>query len=398
MTSKKPGERFTPCLIILAAIVAVSLDTSAATPAVRMGESEFAGFMQLSHHPHLAQQDLDGLRWRNVVFDQPEAWYGSAEAIRIAENVLLYQRDIGGWPKNIPMHTVLSANEKRKLQKLQPVDEGATTDNGATFMELIFLSRVYGKTGYEPCRSAFLKGVGYLIEAQYENGGWPQCYPLKDNYSRHITFNDGSMVNIMKVMLAISQRSDTFSIRFDDQTILKAKEAYNRGIGLILKTQYKQGGVPTVWCAQHDAATLEPVQARSYELPSLSGSESADIVLLLMQIENPSEEVVNAIQCAVRWFEKSKIEGIRVESFINEAGKRDRQVVVDQYAPPLWARFYELSDNRPFFCDRDGIKKYSLSEIGYERRNGYGWYTGAPKKVLDLFGEWQARWAPGNKI
>lgn len=24
-----------------------------------------------------------------------------------------------------------------------------------------------------------------------------------------------------------------------------------------------------------------------------------------------------------------------------------------------------------FFCDRDGIKKYDISEIGYERRNSY---------------------------
>ena len=29
--------------------------------------------------------------------------------------------------------------------------------------------------------------------------------------------------------------------------------------------------------------------------------------------------------------------------------------------PTLWARFYELETNRPFFCDRDGIKKYDIS-------------------------------------
>jgi len=35
--------------------------------------------------------------------------------------------------------------------------------------------------------------------------------------------------------------------------------------------------------------------------------------------------------------------------------------------PPLWARFYTLEDNRPFFSDRDGVKKFDISEIGHER-------------------------------
>ena len=34
---------------------------------------------------------------------QPRAWYKTEDAIRIADNVLLYQRESGGWPKNIDM-------------------------------------------------------------------------------------------------------------------------------------------------------------------------------------------------------------------------------------------------------------------------------------------------------
>jgi len=338
-----------------------------------------------------AQQDVSELRWRQVVFSQPDEWYGSEEAIRIADNVLLYQRNIGGWPKNTPMHLDLSKNKKKKLQKLQSEGVGATTDNNATFMEMVFLSKVYEKSGNEACRAAFLKGLDYLLAAQYDNGGWPQFYPLKDDYSRRITYNDGSMVNIMKVMDAIGQKSDFFSITADEQTVLKANKAFDKGIEVILNSQYKQDGVLTVWCAQHNEITLDPAQARSYELPSLSGGESAGIVLLLMDIENPPMEVVNSIQSAVNWFNKSKIKGIRTEWFVNEDGKRDRKVVKDENAPPLWARFYDLKDNRPFFCDRDGIKKYSLAEIGIERRTGYSWYINNPQAVLDEYENWQAR-------
>lgn len=341
----------------------------------------------------IAQKDISELRWRQVVSSQPDEWYGSEEAIRIAANVLLYQRNVGGWPKNTPMHQVLSKKEIEKLQKLQSEAVGATTDNNATVMEMVYLSKVYGKTGIESYKLAFLKGVNYLLEAQYDNGGWPQCFPLKDDYSRRITYNDGSMVNIMKVMDKIGSRSDFYSITVDEPTALKAKQALEKGIEIILKSQYLQNGVLTVWCAQHDEISLEPAQARSYELPSLSGGESAGITLLLMDIENPSMEVVNAIESAVNWFEESKIEGIKTEWYLGENGERDRKVVADENAPPLWARFYGLSDNRPFFCDRDGIKKYSLAEIGIERRTGYSWYIRNPQAVLDAYDEWQARWA-----
>ena len=51
----------------------------------------------------------------------------------------------------------------------------------------------------------------------------------------------------------------------------------------------------------------------------------------------------------------------------------------------------ELDDNRPFFCDRDGIKKYSLAEIGDERRNGYSWYSNEPKEVLKKYKKWSKK-------
>lgn len=345
-----------------------------------------------------SQTKVEDLNWKEVVYGQPKEWYGSKEAVSVAENVLLYQRNVGGWPKNTAIHKPLTESQKDDLRKLQTVGEGATTDNGATCMELTFLSKVYEKTKNECLKKAFLKGVDYLLEAQYENGGWPQFYPQRKGYYTHITYNDNSMVNIMLVVRAIAEQNGHFSIVPDEATILKAEKAFQKGIEIILKTQYKQNGVLSVWCAQHDETTLQPAKARAYELPSLSGGESPGIVLLLMSLENPSPEIVNAIQSAVLWFDKVKIKGVRMEAFTNKDGLKDRRIVADKDASPLWARFYELDDNRPFFCDRDGIKKFSLAEIGYERRNGYSWYGNGPQKVLDEYKKWQPKWAPGKNI
>ena len=330
--------------------------------------------------------------WRRVVANNDDEWWKSKEVADVADNVLLYQRDIGGWPKNTQMQKPLSEKEKKALIKLKSKPDGCTTDNGATFLEMTFLSKIYRFQPDDRYKQAFLNALNYLLEAQYDNGGWPQFYPLKKGYYTHITYNDGSMVNIMKMLENLYMKTGAISIDPDEATLEKAKIAFEKGIDCILKTQYKQNGVLTSWCAQHDEVTLQPAKARAYELPSLSGQESADIVLLLMSIENPSDEIKASIESAVKWFEKTKITGIRIERYKDEEGNGEKRIIHDPSAPPVWARFMNLEDNTPFFCDRDGIKKSSLMDIGRERRNGYRWYSYEPQLVLDQYPKWKSKW------
>ncbi|MDR2916372.1 MAG: pectate lyase, partial [Tannerella sp.] len=326
--------------------------------------------------------DINTLRWKQIVHNMPEKWYGSEQAVFIAENVILYQRNTGGWPKNVEIHHMMSDSYKKKILEEKNNMDDSTIDNDATIFEMIYLAKVYKETNIPACKEAFLKGLDYLYEAQYDNGGWPQFYPLRKGYYSCITYNDDAMVNVMQLLKSVADKDPAYDfVRKDDPS--KCTKAFNRGVDCILKTQYKQNSELTVWCAQHDAKTLEPAKARAYELPSLSGSESADIVLLLQSIKNPSPEVKRSIEAAKKWFEKVRIDGIQVETYINDKGLRDRRVVQSPGTPPLWARFYELEDNRPFFCDRDGIKRYSMAEIGYERRNGYGWYTDRPSSLIN---------------
>jgi hypothetical protein len=88
------------------------------------------------------------------------------------------------------------------------------------------------------------------------------------------------------------------------------------------------------------------------------------------------------------------LERIKVDnSDINESYKRsDVKVVEDEIAPPIWARYYEIDSNRPFFCNRDGIKVYNLDEVDQERRIGYAWYGYWPDDLLNSkYPEWIER-------
>lgn len=331
--------------------------------------------------------------WRDALH-QPSGWYSGTEAVRIADNLLVYQRDVGGWDKNIDMAQPMTPEKRAELEKEKGDPQAhSTIDNDSTYTQMRFLARVYTAGHQERFAAAFRKGLAYLFKAQYANGGWPQFYPLRDGYWSHITYNDDAMTGVLNLLRDIVLRQPEFAF-LDDGERAAARRAVDKGIECIIKTQVTQNGKLTVWCAQHDQRTLVPAKARAYELPSLSGAESVGVVEFLMSIEHPSPDVVKAIDGAVAWFRASRINGIRVvrQPAPGTPKGYDSVVVPDPQAPPLWARFYELGTNRPIFCGRDSVVKYSLAEIEYERRNGYRWYVDLPAKLLDVdYPAWAAK-------
>ncbi|MEI6277614.1 MAG: pectate lyase [Prolixibacteraceae bacterium] len=357
------------------------------------------------------QQDDSGSylnkRWGEVATRMPSQWYGSEEAKLVAENLLVSQKEIGGWAKNEPYHLPYSDSLKTVYLRTK-TEKGGTFDNGSTITELRFLAKVYAHFNDSRYKQAFEKGVNYILSAQYENGGWPQYYPVKDSqdeilldktvpYSMHITFNDDAMVNVMVLLREIYSGDMEFApLKTDEVTKEKAKKAFDKGVDCILKAQIRVDNKPTVWCAQHHEITLAPANARAYELASFSGSESIGVIGLLMDIDHPSKDMIAAVNGAVKWLDDHKIEGIKIGSETDQQGNRNRIVVSDKNAAPLWARFYDLETGKPFFCSRDGIKRNSMAEISYERRNGYSWYTNAPAKVMKQYPEWQKKWSPDS--
>ncbi len=327
--------------------------------------------------------------WKRCLSQNP-SWYSTAEALRIADNVLLYQRSSGGWPKNTEMADILTDDGKARLRADRKLRD-STIDNGATCRQLRYLARVYAATMNDRFKDAFLAGIDYLLEAQYPNGGWPQFYPLRGGYSNHITFNDGAMINVMTLLSDIRDRKPDFAF-VDAKRCATAAKALTKGIDCILKCQIVRDGKRLAWCAQHDEKTFEPRAARSYELASLSGSESVGIVEFLMTIDNPSPEIITAVNAAVHWFDDAKITGIRQINKPAPGTEKgyDKTIIPDPAAAPLWARFYQIGTNKPIFCSRDGIPRDNLADISYERRNGYSWYTSAPENLLNKsYPAWQ---------
>src|SRR5688500_1638918 len=179
----------------------------------------------------------------------PDDWYGSDEARRVADSVLKYQSEIGGWPKNSDFHKNVSQEE---MAQIKSSGIGATFDNGATITEMVFLAKMYSKIRDDRYRASFMRGVEYTLKAQYINGGWPQFFPYRKgssvDYAGHITYNDDAMVNVMRFLSdVINAKAGYGVLRIHAEMIARARKAFDKGVECILKTQIVVGGTPTVW-------------------------------------------------------------------------------------------------------------------------------------------------------
>lgn len=326
-----------------------------------------------------------------------DEWFKSEEGQTILANLVSWQNADGGWYKHYDIEHPRPDPLPTDPQWFggQAWTASSTIDNAATYSELRALARAIRLNDKPEYHKAFDRGLAYLESAQYPNGGIPQRYKLPNNYGRMITFNDDAMTNVMKLLQEIAAGQGDFSFATDEQKS-RAKKSFDKGIDCIVKAQIKHSdGVKTVWCQQHDPATLAPTGARAYELPSACSSESANIVMLLMSLPNPSAEVKQSIDSAIAWFEKVKISGKRW-GFVTGPqyqGGKDRIITDDPSAPPLWARYYDLETDKPFFVGRDGVKHDTVDPVGRERRVGYAWYSISPQKAIDYYNK---KWKPAN--
>lgn len=305
----------------------------------------------------------------------------------IATNILLFQRENGGWPKDYDMLAVLTDEQRHRLAATRSATD-TSFDNHNTFSQTEYLARAHEHTGETTFRDAARRGVEFMLAAQYPGGGFPQWFPRTDGYHGHITFNDGAMIGALRVLKDVADGQSHF-VWLDSATRTRAQAAVRRGVDCILKCQIVVDGHLTGWCQQHDRETFAAVGARTFELASICPGDTAEIVRFLLSVDSTEPQVLRAIEAAISWMDQVGIDGLRVnrvpaprEEFLRHTADFDVVVVEDPQARRIWARHYEIGTNRPIFAGRDGVKKYHLADIERERRTGSAWYGYWPEKLL----------------
>ncbi len=338
---------------------------------------------------------------RSIPLDRAPSWYAGAEAQHIAAVIVSFQTPAGGWGKNMDM----TGDIRHPGERFAPVNLShflapgdfdtprepdwnyvGTIDNDATTTELQYLAKVITATEpqqSESYRTAFLRGIQYLLDAQFPNGGWPQVWPLEGGYHDAITYNDDAMIETMEFLRDTAEGQKDFA--FVPQPIRDlAAASFARGIQCILATQIRSHGVLTVWPQQDDPLTLQPESGRNFEPPAESASESADVLLLLMNDRpHPDNAEQQSIRAAATWLTKTAIYGEQWQRTPN-----GRELFPIPGAGPIWARYYQIGTDRPIFVDRDKTIHDNVADLSLERRNGYAWYSASAQKALDRFAQW----------
>lgn len=359
--------------VCLAIVVLLSV-FACSTPKEDIPPIDLSKFSDGIHHWELYSKIRSQQRW------------DTADVIQIADNLIAFQNRDGGWPKNIDWLTKLSPDSVKS--SLSDRYKQSTLDNRNTFPQIEYLSKVYTYSNLPQYRKAAIAGFEYILNLQYSNGGW------RGWDADAITFNDDVMTGVMDLLLEVKIEKAYYNW-IPEALKQELLDAYDKGLEVILKCQIEVNGVKTAWCQQHDPVSYVPVKGRSYELSSITARESSDIVLFLMRIPQPDKRIISAVENAVNWFEKVQIEGYRYGS-ISIAERKyhettinfDRVFVPDSAAKPVWARYYDLEDGKPFLCLRSGEVVYNLSDISFDRRVGYEWYGFWPEAVFEACQNW----------
>ena len=196
-------------------------------------------------------------------------------------------------------------------------------------------------------------GLNFILQSQFDNGAWPQWYPLIGGYHDYYTFNDNTINDCIKLMIKAHR--------------LYGKDEYRgsvrRGGDFIILSQIPK---PHAGWAQQYSHDLRPAWARKYEPPAVCSAVTARNIRTLVDISLYTKEkkYLAPIPGAIEWLDKSKI------------------------GDNLWARMYEVGTNKPIYGDHDGKIHYTFEEISEERKSGYSWQSGfGVKGAVEYYNE-----------
>lgn len=296
-----------------------------------------------------------------------EYYYQSAE--KAANAIIWGQSHEGGWNYMIDFagdrslkqwYNTIGKNGWR-LEEFQHYYGNSTFDDDITSDAARFLLRMYLEKldpGYKP---ALDKAIGFILKSQYPNGGWPQRYPLKYDYSKNgnpdyssfYTFNDDVIWEnvhfLVQCYLALGEE------RF--------LEPIQRGMNFYLLSQDTCGA----W-AQQLNMKMEAAGARTYEPIAFLPSTTCENALLLLKFYQYTgdKKFITRIPDAIKWLEETKLPANQIDGF------RDHST------------FVEIGTNKPIYVHRNGSNvKFGTYYVDYNDDHLLAHYGGKCSVQLD---------------
>lgn len=289
-----------------------------------------------------------------------EYYYSAAE--KVASALVWGQNPEGGWNYMIDFagdrslkqwYNTIGKNGWR-LEEFQHYYGNSTFDDDVSSNAARLLLRMYLEKLDPKWKPALDKSVGFILESQYQCGGWPQRYPLKYDFSHHgnpdytsfHTFNDGVIGENVNFLIQCY-------LLLGQQRLL---DPIMRGMNFYVVSQDSSGG----WGQQIDMS-LQTTGARTYEPKALLPGATYEnaMYLLTWYRYTGNRNFLKPVPDAISWLERSKLPPEQTDN-----GRYTHST------------FVEMGTNRPIYVHRKG------SNVRY----GYYYHDYDDSKLLSHYG------------
>lgn len=246
----------------------------------------------------------------------------------------------------------------------------STLDDDISQAALRFLMRLDAATGFADgeIHGAVEYALPRLLAAQFPNGAFPQGWtgpvPARPIVKASLPEYDWRTEGRIKEYWNEYTLNDGLAGTVAD-TLILAHQVYKEPV--YLESLKKLGGFLVLaqlpepqpgWAQQYNEA-MQPIWARAFEPPAVSGRESEDAMLALLKIAAAGGDHTLAapVVAGVKYLERSLLP--------------DGQL----------ARYYELGTNKPLYMQRAG-KGYELTHDDSALPDHYGWKNPAQLALL----------------
>jgi len=214
-----------------------------------------------------------------------------------------YMFDLNGKASLKNWYATIGKNGWR-LEEFQHYYGNDTFDDDVTSGAARFLLRLYLLKKDSGIKAALDKAIHFICISQYPNGGWPQRFPLrydfskngKPDYTSFHTFNDDVIWENISFLI---QCRDALG-----DTSLNAR--IRKGMDFYLLSQKPSGA----WGQQYDS-NLHVAGARSYEPAAYLPRTTFHNALLLLRFYRitGNEKYLQAVPNAIQWLENTRLKG-----------------------------------------------------------------------------------------
>lgn len=285
-------------------------------------------------------------------------------AMEVADGLIAAQHPAGGWNY---LHDFAGEDSTRtwydtigkngwRLEEFHHYYGNATFDDAGTSEASQFLLRLYLERRAQRLRAPLERAIRFVLDSQFENGGWPQRFPLAGepgHYARQITFNDDVAGENIKFLLMVYQT-------LGDE---RALAAISRAMDVFVATQ--QPAPQAGWGLQHDAQTLRPIAARTYEPEALTAHTTYVNISQLMNFYEWTGDArfIARVPEAIAWLDSVRLP----DDQVRVAGRH-------------YPTFTEIGSNRARIVHRRGSNSAS----------GEYYWDYNPDRPITHYSQWRA--------